>query len=115
MKRRDFIQRSSLLGAGLLLSPRITLADRMKVSANDKIHVGVIGCKGQGFSDLQAFLKNSEVECVALCDVDQSVLDQRAANVEKIQGRKPQKLYKDWRRLIDDKNVDVVIIGTPDH
>lgn len=115
MKRRDFIQKSSLLGAGLLLSPTITLADRRKVGANDKIRVGVIGCKGQGFSDLQAFLNNSEVECVALADVDQSVLDQRVADVQKIQGRKPKGIYKDWRRLIDDKNVDVVIIGTPDH
>lgn len=115
MERREFIQRTSLLGAGLLLSPSIIRAGRMPVSPNDKIHVGLIGCNSMGFSDLSAFLHNSEVECVALADVDQRVLDRRVADVEKAQGRKPQGIYKDWRRLIDDKNVNVVIIGTPDH
>ena len=115
MKRREFIYKSSMLGAGMLLSPTLTRAAGGKVGANDKIRVGLIGCNGMGFGDLQAFLKNKEVECVALADVDQGVLDRRVADVEKIQGRKPQGIYKDWRRLIDDKHVDVVIIGTPDH
>ena len=100
MERREFIQRTSLLGAGLLLSPSIIRAGRVPVSPNDKIHVGLIGCNSMGFSDLSAFLHNSEVECVALADVDQRVLDRRVADVEKAQGRKPQGIYKDWRRLI---------------
>ncbi|MBQ1908687.1 MAG: Gfo/Idh/MocA family oxidoreductase, partial [Bacteroidaceae bacterium] len=115
MKRRDFLQRSSMLGAGLFLAPTLIRAGRKGVSANDKIRVGLIGCNGMGYSDLSAFLRNSEVECVALADVDQRVLDRRVADVEKAQGKKPKGIYKDWRRLIDDKNVDVVIIGTPDH
>ena len=70
MERREFIQRTSLLGAGLLLSPSIIRAGRMPVSPNDKIHVGLIGCNSMGFSDLSAFLHNSEVECVALAFKD---------------------------------------------
>lgn len=115
MERREFIYKSSLLGAGMLLSPGMIRAAGKKVGANDKIRVGLIGCNGMGFSDLQSFLKNKEVECVALADVDQSVLDRRVADVEKIQGKKPKGVYKDWRRLIDNKDVDVVIVGTPDH
>lgn len=115
MKRREFIYKSSLMGAGMLISPAMMRAAGKKVGANDKIRVGLIGCNGMGFSDLQSFLKNKEVECVALADVDQGVLDRRVADVEKIQGKKPQGVYKDWRRLIDNKDVDVVIVGTPDH
>lgn len=115
MKRREFIYKTSLMGAGMLISPAMMRAAGGKVGANDKIRVGLIGCNGMGFSDLQSFLKNKEVECVALADVDQSVLDRRVADVEKIQGKKPAGVYKDWRRLIDNKDVDVVIVGTPDH
>src|SRR6185312_5768376 len=55
-----------------------------------------------------------EVECVALCDVDENVLNKRATEVEKMKGKKP-KLYKDYRQVLEDKNVNAVIIGTPDH
>jgi predicted dehydrogenase len=43
------------------------------------------------------------------------VLNRRAAGVEKIRGKKPANLYKDWRKLIDNKDINVVIVGTPDH
>ncbi|MBR4857264.1 MAG: Gfo/Idh/MocA family oxidoreductase, partial [Bacteroidaceae bacterium] len=115
MTRRDFIYRSAILGAGASLSPMLVRASGKQVGANDKIRVGLIGCNGMGFSNLTSFLRNSEVECIALADIDQGVLDRRAAEVEKIQGKKPKGLYKDWRHLIDNKDVDVVIVGTPDH
>ena len=115
MTRRDFIEKSAALSAGLTLSPLMIRAAAKPVGANDKIHLGLIGCKGQGFANLQAFLRNPEVDCIALCDIDSGVLEQRAADTEKLQGKKVANLYKDWRKLIDNKDVDVVIIGTPDH
>ncbi|MBO5742000.1 MAG: Gfo/Idh/MocA family oxidoreductase, partial [Bacteroidaceae bacterium] len=115
MTRRDFIYRSAILGAGASLSPMLVRASGKQVGANDKIRIGLIGCNGMGFSNLTSFLRNSEVECIALADIDQGVLDRRAAEVEKIQGKKPAGIYKDWRHLIDNKDVDVVIVGTPDH
>ena len=109
------MEKSALLGAGLTLSPLMVRMAAKPVGANDKIHLGLIGCRGQGFTNLQAFLRNPEVDCIALCDIDSGVLEQRAADTEKIQGKKVKHLYKDWRKLIDNKDVDVVIIGTPDH
>ena len=53
--RRDFIRQATLLGAGLSMSPFFINATPGSVGANDKIRVGLIGCKGMGFSDLQAF------------------------------------------------------------
>ena len=112
--RRDFIRQASLLGAGLTMSPFLIRAGQ-SVSSNDKIAVGLIGCKGMGFENLKAFLRNPEVECLALADIDESVLNERAADAQKITGKKVKHLYKDWRHLIDNKDIDVVIVGTPDH
>ena len=115
MTRREFLEKSATLGAGLTLSPLMVRLAAKPVGANDKIHLGLIGCRSQGFANLQAFLRNPEVDCIALCDVDRNILEQRAADTEKLQGKKVPHLYKDWRKLIDNRQVDVVIIGTPDH
>ena len=106
---------SALLGAGLTISPFFIKAGSAGVGANDKIGVGLIGCNGMGFEDLKAFLRNPEVECIALSDIDENVLNNRAAETEKITGKKVKHLYKDWRKLIDNKDIDLVIVGTPDH
>jgi len=112
--RRRFIKDTATTAAGLgLISSASGTA--FGIPASDRINIGVIGCNGMGFSDLTAFLKNPEVECIALCDIDDKVLARRAADVEKIRGKKPANLYKDWRKLIDNKDIDVVIVGTPDH
>jgi predicted dehydrogenase len=112
--RRGFIRNTAIAAAGLSVMPSMR-ASMKSVPPSDRINVGVIGCNGQGFSNLTAFLQNPEVECLALCDIDDSVLERRAGNVEKMRGKKPASLYKDWRKLIDNKDIDVVIVGTPDH
>src|SRR5660397_40062 len=97
--RRTFLKSSgsAAVGIGLVSSLSSTMAS---CAASNKVNVGLIGCKGQGFSDLKAFLENPEVECIALCDIDDEVLNGRAADVEKIRGKKPANLYKDWRKPV---------------
>jgi len=113
--RRNFIKTASVIAAGSVLPADVfSEARRMKVGPNDKIHVGLIGARSQGYSDLASFLKNPEVECVALCDIDNSFLASRTSDIEKLGFTKP-KLYTDYRKMLDDKDIDVVIIGTPDH
>jgi predicted dehydrogenase len=112
--------RRSILAGGLAasaanLAPLSQVyAKRRKVSANDKIHVGLIGCKGMGWADLTAMLKVPDVVPVALCDVDANALDERGAELEAVSGKKVQQ-YGDYRRMLDDKTIDAVIIATPDH
>jgi predicted dehydrogenase len=84
------------------------------VAPSDRLRFGVIGCKGMGWSDMNAALKTEGVECAALADVDQSVLDSRSKDAVQA-GGKPPKQYRDYRKLLDDKEIDAVIIGTPDH
>ena len=118
MNRRNFLQKSALSAAGLGLSPLFGNAYGAvygRKAPSNKVKVALIGCRSMGFGDLSTFLEYPEVECVALCDIDDEWLNKRAADVEKKTGKKVPNLYKDWRRVIDNKDVDVVIIGTPDH
>lgn len=117
-KRRDFIKKGSLglaaTSASFLLPMEVLGAMRHRVGANDTLNVGLIGCNGMGFSNLTSFLKNSDVNVIALCDVDEGVLQRRSADLAKAGIKKP-KWYRDYRKLLENKDLDAVIIGTPDH
>ncbi|WP_419214169.1 Gfo/Idh/MocA family protein [Maribacter sp. X9] len=116
--RRNFIRKGAaglvMTGASFMFPMELLSMMRKKVGANDTINVGLIGCNGMGFSDLSSFLKMSEINVIALCDVDENVLKARTADLEKAGIKKP-KWYGDYRKLLENKDIDVVIIGTPDH
>lgn len=115
MKRKDFIKQTSLItGAGLII-PSLSAfsASRKILGSNDLIRIGTIGINGMGWSNTKALMKIPGVELVAICDVDQSVLDKRKKELDDL-GIKVQ-LYKDYRALLDKKNIDAVVIGSPDH
>tara|TARA_R110002051_G_scaffold56554_5_gene105277 strand:+ start:221 stop:1570 length:1350 start_codon:yes stop_codon:yes gene_type:complete len=116
--RRNFIRKGTagliITGASFMFPMELISMMRKKVGANDIINVGLVGCKGMGFSDLSSFLKMSDINVIALCDVDENVLRQRTADLEKAGIKKP-KWYNDYRKLYENKDIDVVIIGTPDH
>jgi len=84
------------------------------VGANESMRFGVIGCKGMGFSNLRSLVKIDGVDCVALCDVDKSVLDGRSKDVQELTSTKV-KQYGDYRKMLENKDLDFVVIGTPDH
>ena len=114
LPRRKFLQQTTLATAGLSLSGSL-LANPVSIfGANDRLNFGLIGCNGMGWSNMQAHLKLPNVTCVGLADVDQRVLDRRAGELKKMTGKAP-KLYTDYRKMLENKDIDVVIIGTPDH
>ncbi len=110
--RRRFLRDSSLAAGGALAFPGLLRAAR--VAPSDRVRVGVIGCNGMGNADLRSMLKVPEVECAALCDIDESVRNIRADEIEEETGARPA-LFGDFRRVLDDGDIDAVIIGTPDH
>lgn len=116
--RRTVIRSGSLFLLGSSVSfafpPELLAVMRSAVGPNDRINIGLIGCNGMGFSDLLSMLKMSEVSVIALCDVDDRVLARRTADLEKAGIRKPR-WYRDYRELLTNKDIDAVIIGTPDH
>ncbi len=113
--RRSFISQAAIAAAGASFSaPFTSTAQEKKKSLPGEIKIALIGCRNMGFGDLENAMKQKGVECVALCDVDDEVLQRRAGDVARIQGKAP-KAFKDYRKLLEDKSIDAVIIGTPDH
>lgn len=115
--RRTFIRQSALATAGTGLLGSMTTpvwGSRPTPPASEKINVALIGCRNMGFGILKHHLSNPEVKCVALCDIDENVLNEKAADVKKNHNQSP-KLYRDFRKVLEQKDIDAVIIGTPDH
>jgi predicted dehydrogenase len=112
--RRHFLKTASILSAGAVIPTTRFSESGSRISPTDKIQVALIGGNSMGYNDLASFVKNPEVECVAICDVDRNVLNRRTDDLIKLNLPKPN-LYIDYRKMLENKDIDVVIIGTPDH
>ena len=86
--RRSFIKNSSATLAGLGLMeffPADMYANmRSKVGANDKINIGLIGLKNQGFNNIRAFLKVKDINVLAICDIDDEQINKRKDDLSKL-------------------------------
>jgi predicted dehydrogenase len=111
MKRRQFLQASV---AGLALSSLAKQAGAFDRSQAKR--VGLIGCGWYGKCDLTRLLQVAPVEVVSLCDVDKRML---AATAELVAARqvskKTPRTYRDYRQMLAEKDLDMVLIATPDH
>jgi hypothetical protein len=88
--RREFVKKSGAVASGTLLASMVGGSVSCS-SPGDIIKVGLIGCRNQGFSNLRSFLKQKNVECLAICDVDKS-LRHRVQNCWVILG-----IYWQWK------------------
>jgi len=110
VNRRNFIKISGLtLSAGIFL-PQILTRSAFGAEGTEGIRIGVIGVGNQGRMHLLRNAKN----VVAVCEVDKLRLADSKKQIEDRTGRTPA-LYSDYRKMLDDKNVDAVLIATPDH
>ena len=110
LTRRKFLGKTAtaVLVAGAMARGKV-------FGANNRIRVCTIGFNGQGSGHIQEILRmKDEVEYVALCDVDSSVLARGTKVVENAQGKAP-KTYQDIREALQDKDIDAVTIATPNH
>ena len=116
LTRRQFIGRTSraTLAATTLASPFARALRAGEPGANDKIHMALIGCGGMGQGDLKCFLQNQEVEFLVVCDVDDAQLGKAAAICEQEHRNKPE-FEKDFRKVLERKDIDAVLVATPDH
>src|SRR5262245_42955920 len=104
LSRRDFARTTVAATAGTALS-------RMRIlGANDRINIGAIACGDRAMQTWPIFLKNPDVAPVAVCDVYQPYMSRAAAAC---QGKVAT--HEDFRRLLDMKEIDAVIVSTPDH
>ena len=101
MKRRDLLKHTTLAA----LSPSLTQA-----APSDRIGIGVIGCGNMGGFDQRDFQANPDVEIVAVCDVYKP----SAERAREMAGGKPV-IYSDYRKLLENRDVQAVVIATPEH
>ena len=112
LTRRDFLKQTAIATAGLATLG--STSSRAAKGPNDKILLGIIGCNGRGKDHINGHLADQNVEIAYICDVDSRAVDNGIALALKKQQRKP-KGVKDFRQLLDDKEVDAVSIAVPDH
>src|SRR5262245_51686696 len=118
-RRKFLLQSSALLGGAAVTSafdqPLFNILPA-GLSPADQVNIGAIGINGMGWANVSAALKVPGVNLVAVCDVDKNVIDSRLKDLPKwnVDASKV-KIYDDYRKLLEQKDIDAVIIGTPDH
>lgn len=116
--RRDFIKKAivstSALSFGGVLNGLSAKSYSNINGANDKIRVAAIGVNSRGGALAANFAKQKGCEITYICDVDSRAIAKCSDAVAKIQGNRP-KGEKDLRKVLESKDVDAVIIATPDH
>ena len=109
MDRRNFIQNTSVGTAAMLTAFSFPVFGR---NQQQKLKIGLIGCGWYGMVITKAALESGDVEVVAVCDVDSEHLKDSAAEIEKLQGKRPA-VFADYRELLDVKEMQAVFIATP--
>jgi len=118
--RRDFLHKSAIIAGGSLLASTLNnqafAIFKNRIAPSDQLNIGAIGINGMGWADVTAALKVPGVNLVAICDVDKNVMDRRMNDLGKTNYDITKiRRYSDYKELLDQKDIDAVVIGTPDH
>jgi predicted dehydrogenase len=114
--RREFLNRAAIIAAAGAAGTA-TAADTKPVAARgamDKLRVAVVGVRGRGGAHVSGFLGKNNCEITTVCDCDEAVVGGAMKSIEGKQGKAP-KFEKDIRKVVADKDIDIVSIATPNH
>lgn len=114
--RREFLGTSGKTAAGVAAGVTLhtMLRDARAQAPANMFNIALIGCGGMGRYKLGNFVDSKQCNVVAVCDVDDRQMDGAAEDVSKKLGKTPRKV-KDFRQVLDMKEIDIVIVATPDH
>jgi predicted dehydrogenase len=113
--RRSFLKTSSLAASAAALGA-LDVSRTAYAAGSDQFKVGLIGCGWYGKSDLCRLIQVTPVEVVSLCDVDKHMLAGAADLISKRQkSKKAPRTYGDYREMLAAKDLDIVLVGSPDH
>ncbi len=122
--RRKFVKESAITAGGIVVAPAF-IKNMVKNGPNDRVNIALAGISGnrpsvrgmipgRGLAHMIGYSKVPNAVITTLCDVDERLFPGAVAKVEELFGAKP-KTEPDFRKLLDDKNIDVISIATPDH
>ena len=112
MDRRTFLKSTMATTAAIAVP---TIIPQSAFGANERLSIGLIGCGGRGSWLAQHFSELEESVLVAACDVHKGRLAKGVERINNVNGNKDCKAYSDFRELLGRKEIDAVIIATPDH
>src|SRR5579872_6038034 len=117
--RRDFLEQSLFAAAtaamaGAASQVRADEASKQSKSPNEKLRVACVGVRGRGQDHLRGFGGRKDCEIAAIVDVDEAVGKMRIAAVKEKTKKEPA-YYRDIRKMLEDKSIDIVSIATPNH
>lgn len=113
VNRRGFLSGASA-GAAAIGAMSLMAIPQKAGAASDRVRIAICGLHGRGNDHLENFSRIRNVEIAALCDIDESVLNKRLSQMEKMGLPKPA-TYSDIRKLLEDRSVDAISIATPNH
>jgi len=114
LDRRSFLKKAGTSAVGLAAAGPWVTSGLSQNSPNETINVAVMGIRSRGSAHAENFAKMRNVNVTVLCDIDERLLPKAAAEVEKISGKKPR-TEVDIRKVVEDKNVDVLSIASCNH
>ena len=116
--RRDFIKKTltgvAAVSVGSILPGFSAKSYGSIIGANDRINIAMMGVNSRGMALAGTFAKQQNVEIIYVCDVDSRAETLCSGSIEKMQGKRPAAM-SDFRKALEDKNLDVLVIAAPDH
>src|SRR5580704_12516403 len=112
--RREFLNALAVGAAGLAVGTTAKSYGQI-LGSNDRLNFAVIGLNGRGYAHLSSLKANRSAARIShVCDVDDNILKKFAGSAQKEMGEPPA-IERDFRRILDEKDVDAITIATPDH
>jgi predicted dehydrogenase len=112
--RRGFLQTTTGASVAIGAAAVARRARALTDSNGDRLRLAVVGIRGRGGHLARKFAARADCEVAHLCDVDETLFPAYVSEIEQIQHRPPQ-TTGDFRRALDDKTVDAIVVATPDH
>ncbi len=117
LNRREFLSRTKKTSLGLAAGVTIlgNAGSVRAAPAADQVVLAAVGVRGRGSSLATGFLARGDCRYAYVCDVDSKLFESRAKTIAQQQAGKMPECVQDFRRALDDKSVDAIIVATPDH
>jgi len=114
--RRDFMKDSAKVSAGAAVGlGALAKSTASWAGANDRVRAAVIGIRGRGRDHIQGLARQKNVEIATLCDIDSNLFKAHSKDRWEKEGQKQPKFETDLRKVMEDKDIDVVTVATPNH
>src|ERR1700729_1811764 len=112
LNRRDFLSSGTAGSVAVMGAVSALVNPKLVLGANDRVRVAICGVHGRGMDHVENYSKLKNVQITAVCDIDERLLAQRVAHMEKMGIQKPT-TFVDIRKLLEDKSIDAISIATP--